>query len=315
MALLNANYVFPELPILHSSSELQGADAAMSDESLNRHHPSLIVRDGVPNATGRGASVGVDLNVDCATQQGAVLAVRACRIFLRPLRPIARPAKLAVNSGHGFGERLRLADGSQTPSPADHLGAPQARDSKAKVDRSRHGRHSRELHPGRRAMVRGGAHRGAQDHQEGQTLSGQVAGLFVAAGHVGARDALLAPRPSRYEPAHLACPRVRPVTLSRRKRRCVQTNTSVSAQRSPRRRRQHARCAEAAPAWCVHFRSMSCGCSRESCRRLSGGLHMKPLPVYTPPPLVDSCRLAASVLDAVLTQKLASGLPGCYTTN
>ncbi len=50
-------------------------------------------------------------------------------------------------------------------------------------------------------MVRGGAHRGAQDHQEGQTLSGQVAGLFVAAGHVGARDALLAPRPSRYEPA------------------------------------------------------------------------------------------------------------------
>ena len=31
---------------------------------------------------------------------------------------------------------------------------------------------------------------------------------------------------------------------------------------------------------------------------------MKPLPVYTPPPLVDSCRLAASVLDAVLTQKL-----------
>ena len=101
MALLNASYVFPELPILHSSSELQGADAAMSDESLNRHHPSLIERDGIPNATGRGASVGVDLNVDCAAQQGAVLTVRACRIFLRPLRPIARPAKLAAQLKHG----------------------------------------------------------------------------------------------------------------------------------------------------------------------------------------------------------------------
>ena len=115
--------------------------------------------------------------------------------------------------------------------------------------------------------------------------------------------------------SHLACPRVRPVTLSRRKRRCVQTNTSVSAQRSPRRRRQHARCAEVAPAWCVHFQSRSCGCSLESCRRLSGGLHMKTLPVYTPPPLVDSCRLATSVLDAVLTQKLASGLPAVLLHN
>jgi hypothetical protein len=42
---------------------------------------------------------------------------------------------------------------------------------------------------------------------------------------------------------------------------------------------------------------------------------MKTLPVYTPPPLVDSCRLAASVLDAVLTQKLASGLPAVLMHN
>ena len=46
-----------------------------------------------------------------------------------------------------------------------------------------------------------------------------------------------------------------------------------------------------------------------------GAFTMKTLPVYTPPPLVDSCRLAASVLDAVLTQKLASGLPAVLMHN
>ena len=51
MALLNAHYVFPALPISHSSAELQGAVATIH-ESLNRQHPSPIVREGIPNATG-----------------------------------------------------------------------------------------------------------------------------------------------------------------------------------------------------------------------------------------------------------------------
>jgi hypothetical protein len=51
MALLNAHYVFPELPISHSSAELQGAVATIR-VSLNRQHPSPIVREGIPNATG-----------------------------------------------------------------------------------------------------------------------------------------------------------------------------------------------------------------------------------------------------------------------
>ena len=51
MALLNAHYVFPALPISHSSAELQGAVATIR-VSLNRQHPSPIVREGIPNATG-----------------------------------------------------------------------------------------------------------------------------------------------------------------------------------------------------------------------------------------------------------------------
>ena len=51
MALLNAHYVFPALPISHSSAELQGAVATIR-VSLNRQHPSPVVREGIPNATG-----------------------------------------------------------------------------------------------------------------------------------------------------------------------------------------------------------------------------------------------------------------------